>query len=359
MPHQLRITFVLPHLTDVPIGGYKGVYEFSNEMVHRGHTVNVVLPKQMVARTGAVGELKNIIWPRLHKMRNPAGITWFKIDPRVNVVYCSDLREKWIPDADFVFATSWRTAPIVANYSERLGRKMYLIQHLETFGGPFDEVVATWRLPLDKLVITKWLADFGESLGEKCTRIKVGIDMHQFGLDNPIEEREPCVAMMYSDSYVKGAWDGIHALELVKERFSHLRFLLFGVPARPDLPKWMEYFQNVPVSEIRSIYNSASIFVHTSWSEGWGAPPLEAMRCGAAIIAAGNLGVMDYLKPGETALIYRPKYWTELAAQVEQLLTDEELRCSLAKAGNLDAQHYSWESATDRLLEVLGELVGR
>lgn len=353
-PQSRRVTFVLPHATDVPIGGYKSVYEFANGLVERGYSVTVVLPWLMHPVKGAISEIKCSLRPLIHKLRKPHGISWFKIDPRVNLVFCSDLREKWLPASDFVVATSWRTVEFVAGYSGRLGKKLYLVQHLETFGGPYDEVIATWKAPLHKLTIAKWLGEFAEKLGEKYTPIRVGVDMHEFGLDIPIAGRPPVVSMLYGDSYVKASWDGINAIEVVKEKIPGLKAIVFGNPTRPPMPDWIEYRQSIPGSELRKVYNQTSVFIHPSWGEGWPAPPAEAMACGAAVAGAANPGFMDYAKPGVTALISRPKYWTELADNVLGLLQDEALRTKIAQAGHEDVQQYSWERACERLAEVLG-----
>jgi len=158
--------------------------------------------------------------------------------------------------------------------------------------------------------------------------------------------------MLYHDGYVKASWDGINAMELAKERAPDLTAVLFGLPARPNgLPSWIEYVQNASASQLREIYNQASIFVHPSWAEGWPMPPAEAMACGAAVVAASNPGIMDYLKPGITGLTCRPKYWTELADAIVNLLTDEPRRVAIAKAGNEDIQQYTWGSAVASLLE--------
>ena len=349
-----RITFILPHVTNLPIGGYKVVYEFSNELVKRGHRVCIVLPKLMAPESGAISEFKSALRPLKHKLRPLKLVTWFELDPRIEVVYSADLREKWMAPSDFVVATSWRTAAWVAGYSSRMGKKMYLVQHLEVFGGPYDDVVATWKLPLHKMVIAKWLADFATSLGETSSTIRLGVDFDHFGLDKPMANRARQATMLYHDNYIKGCWDGIHALELAKEQMPDLKVVLFGTPARPgELPRWMEYVQNASPSQLREIYNASSVLVHPSWAEGWPMPPAEAMTCGAAVVAAANPGIMDYLKPGVTGLTCRPTYWTELAALITDVLSDEPKRLALAEAGHKDILQYTWDHATDVFLKVL------
>jgi glycosyltransferase involved in cell wall biosynthesis len=354
----LRVNFLLPFPINFPVGGYKVVYRYANGLVDRGHTVRVVLPKSMDPRTGVVGEIKNRLWPKLHVLRNPGGITWFPLDPRVELLYRSDLREKWLPEADFSVATFWRTAPILNAYSARMGKKLYLIQHFETFAGSLEEVGATWKLPLHKIVIAKWLEALAGSMGQSCTYIPNGIDFDEFGIDAPIEARPRRVAMLFHSDAIKGAWDGINALELVKERYPDLSVVLFGVQTRPGLiPPWMEYVSNAPSAQVRAIYNSCSVFLHPSWSEGCPAPPAEAMACGAAVVAAANDGVLDYLKPGVNGVTARPKYWLELADRLTEVLGDEPRRIAIAYAGNRSIQEYTWTRAVDSFEKLLRDEV--
>jgi glycosyltransferase involved in cell wall biosynthesis len=348
-----RITFVLPHATNVPIGGYKAVYQFSNGLVERGHQVTVILPWMTHPVPGIASAIKANLRPLIYRLKPPLRVTWFDVDPRVELKVTSDLRQRWIPESDFVIATSWATAPHVNSFSTNRGRKLYLLQHLETFGGPQDEVIATWKLPLQKLAIATWLNDYAESLGEKTIPIRVGVDLDQFGLDAPVESRANVVSMLYSDSVIKGGADGLKALAMVKRRVPDLQVRLFGSCEPPSLPEWMTYERNVSGARLREIYNESAVFAHPSTSEGWPAPPAEAMACGVAVAASANPGILDYAKPGITAVTSKPGDWSELAGSISTLLTDRELRFRVAANAVEDVQQYSWKHAQQRFAEVI------
>src|SRR4051812_38506645 len=65
-----------------------------------------------------------------------------------------------VPDADVVLATYWRTGPSVAALSPIKGAKAILLQGYETSPGRWERAIdAVWRLPLHKIVISKWLVD--------------------------------------------------------------------------------------------------------------------------------------------------------------------------------------------------------
>ena len=70
-----------------------------------------------------------------------------------------------VPDGDVVIATWWETAEWVAKLSPRKGAKAYFIQHYEVFDyTPHRRVKATWRMPLYKITISKWLEPISKLL---------------------------------------------------------------------------------------------------------------------------------------------------------------------------------------------------
>src|SRR3546814_3213520 len=89
------------------------------------------------------------------------------------------------PDADVVIATAWQTAEVVDRLPAAKGRKFYLIQHLEDWTGPRERVLATWKLPLEKLVIARWLKDIAIELGESTSYQPNAIDTAFFAMAVP------------------------------------------------------------------------------------------------------------------------------------------------------------------------------
>lgn len=277
---------------------------------------------------------------------------WFRLDPRVRIHWTLTLEPKYLPKSDIWIATFWYTARWAARCT---GTKGYLIQHLETWAGPEDQVLDTWRLPLRKIVIARWLEQIAEKLGETADYIPNGLDFKAFGTDNPIEDRHPnSVLMLYHDADWKGSADGIETLQQSKLVYPDLRASLFGTSARPaTLPKWISYFQNPPQSRLRELYNNSSIFLAPSWTEGWGLPATEAMMCSCALVATDIGGHLEFAKNEENALLSPPKSPEMLARNLCRVLADEQLRIRLALAGNRDIQRFTWEIAGRRLEDVL------
>jgi glycosyltransferase involved in cell wall biosynthesis len=353
----MEITFILPRYLNFPAGGFKVVYEYANHLQARGHRVAVVHPRNVAPQAGSIQSMKSYLWPYKIRWRDKKLAPWFPIRDGVRMLLVPDLREDFIPDGDAVFATGYQTAFGVSHYAASKGRKYYLIQHHETWDGDEDEVNRTWKLPLHKIVIGSWLLklarEFGES--ERVTHIPYGIDFSHFKITTPIAERPAHrVAMLAHPSDWKGMPDGLGALEIVRAQVPELEAVLFGThPRPPTLPVWIDYVQQPSARELLALYNSCSVFLHPSWTEGWPLPPAESMTCGCALVAAANPGVCDYAVHEVTALLAPIKRRELLAKQLLRAVQDHTLRKRIAEAGNRDIQQYTWKRAVDSLESVL------
>lgn len=358
----MRITFLLPSGAPRPTGGYKVVYEYANALAARGHAVTVVhsayMPAEGIGRGRALrSQLLGFPLKGLVGAWRPD--RWFRVDPRVRLSWIPSLKSWLVPDGDAIFATWWQTAETLAAWPARKGRKFYLVQHLETWGGPEARVMATWRLPLTKIVISRWLEDIGRELGEHCHYVPNGLDFQAFGIDNDPAGRPPgSVAMLYHPQPWKGSQDGLEALQLARRELPNLRVELFGATAAPPgLPDWIAYHQNLPQPALRAVYNRAAIFVGPSWTEGWGLPPCEAMMCGCALACTDIDGHREFARHADTALMSPPRDPVALARNIIRLATDDDLRARLAARGHEFVQQFTWQRAADALERVVTDAV--
>jgi glycosyltransferase involved in cell wall biosynthesis len=349
MSRKLRVSFVLPRTGEWPSGGLRVVYEYANHLSRRGHAVAVVHPGRLVVNPTRLDHVKNAARYVLRKVDGrytPA--KWLTMDPKVRLLCVPSLSERFLPDADVVIATAWQTAERVSRYSPSKGSGFYFIQHLETWNGPEDRVYATWKAPLQKIVISQWLAEIARRLGETAVYIPNGLDTDGFEIKTPSEDRQPTQLMMlYHSAEWKGSRDGLQALELVREQEPDIRLTMFGVSARPAvLPDWIEYHQSPSPKLLRELYNQAAIFIAPSWSEGWGLPACEAMLSGAALVATDIDGHREFAFHGRTALTSPTRSPSELAKNILCLMRDSDLRIRLAKNGLEFVRQFTWERAT-------------
>lgn len=102
--------------------------------------------------------------------------------------------------------------------------------------------------------------------------------------------------------------------------------------------------------ELRALYSSCSAFIYPSIYEGFGLPPLEAMACGAPVIASGVPSIKE-----SVARIVSATDSTKLAEVIVELLTDDEERQSLSARGLKHAREFSWQRTAALTREVYAQ----
>jgi glycosyltransferase involved in cell wall biosynthesis len=346
----LKICFLLPAYLPAPIGGYRVVYEYADYLAGKGHEVTLVYPRQASVERdrSPVDRAKDMVWPSLIALRNRPLVNWHKLHPLIRTELTSALTDRDVPDGDIVVATSWRTAGPAAALSPRKGQKFYLIQHHETWDGPEEEVDATWRLPLRKIVISKWLLELGEKLGASDMRhIPNGIDLQRFRVINPPERRPLGILSLYHDQIFKGIPDAMAVLSAYHERFPDVPITMFGAKERgPDLPDWIEFHHNPDQDAlVRDIYNANSVYYSASLAEGWALPPAEAMACGLAFVGTDIGGFRDYATHGETALLAPPGDRAGMLANLIAISEDDALRRLIQQNGTRNIARFTWDAA--------------
>jgi glycosyltransferase involved in cell wall biosynthesis len=113
----------------------------------------------------------------------------------------------------------------------------------------------------------------------------------------------------------------------------------------------------VPDEDLRALYSSCRAFLYLSLYEGFGLPPVEAMSCGAAVVAGRTAAVAE-VTAGAARLV-SPDCPEEAASALLELLGDEAARRSFSTAGLRRASEFSWPRAARETLEVYAETLAR
>ena len=109
--------------------------------------------------------------------------------------------------------------------------------------------------------------------------------------------------------------------------------------------------------ELRALYSSCRAFVYPSLYEGFGLPPLEAMACGAPVIASDIGSIREAV--GSGARLVDPTDVDALARGIVRLLEDDGERQHLSSAGLRHAAKFSWERTARSIREVYEEALRR
>jgi glycosyltransferase involved in cell wall biosynthesis len=281
---------------------------------------------------------------------------WHPIDKRVKLAFVPTSAERYVPDSDVLFATSWQTLQSVLQCSKAKGEKFYLIQGYETWMGPKHAVDQTWLSRTHKVVVAQWLFELGNSLGaSNLTHIPNAVDHSRYRVIRPIPQRSRQVVMPISWVGIKGSEDGVKALEIAKMNYPDLQVVLFGNSRRPPwVPAWMTHYKDPEQKRIiEDFYNDSSIILSPSLTEGFPLPPAEGAACGCAIVATDIGGHREYVENGVTGLLSPPSDPQALAQNLCRLLGDDALRIRLAHAANERIRQFTWQQSAAVLEELI------
>lgn len=103
--------------------------------------------------------------------------------------------------------------------------------------------------------------------------------------------------------------------------------------------------------ELKALYESAGCLAFPSLYEGFGLPPLEAMYCGCPVIASSRTSIPEAC--GEAAMYCDPTSADDIAAKIEQMMSDAHLRQRHRVLGLQHARQFRWEQSARKLLEVI------
>ena len=343
-------------------GGTKDIIELANHLHDLGHEVNIIYPR-FVFPSLLNHDKKVMLNLGMRFMRTYREITgnnlsdkindWIKI--RCNLIKVPRLSEKYIPDADFTFATWWETAYYVIKLSEKKGKKCYFIQHYEIWGGKKSRVDNTYKMGFINIVHSSWLRD----IIQKETGVQVdAVISHAPDHDNFYfndlrkNNKNIRVMMIYRNQEWKGMKEGITCFENANKECGNMELVLVG-EKDDKIPNYAEFHELPPIQKINDLYNSADIFLFSSIIEGFGLPPMEAMCCKCAVVTTNVGSVPDYAEDGKNALISAPG---DIEAQTKNLILmvkNKKQREKIAENGYKQINKYTWVRTAKQIEELL------
>ena len=110
----------------------------------------------------------------------------------------------------------------------------------------------------------------------------------------------------------------------------------------------------VPERDLPALYSGALCFVYPSYFEGFGLPPLEAMKCGAPVIVGNRTSLPEVV--GDAALLVDPFDVDAIADAIKRLMNDTSLRDQLSSKGRERAQVFNWRETARKTLAVYQEV---
>ncbi|MGH9529441.1 MAG: glycosyltransferase family 4 protein, partial [Terriglobales bacterium] len=166
--------------------------------------------------------------------------------------------------------------------------------------------------------------------------------------------------------------DAIEACGLLGLRGIQVKLLLAGSPYsfpgyfdslralvnRLGVESQVIFGGKVADEEIRDFYCACDAFLFPNDQQTWGLAVLEAMACSCPVLVSRGAGVHEVLTDNYDSLLFPPKTPKALADKIETLITQPELRKTIAENGmRLVNQKYNWDRFADQIEAIAAEFV--
>ena len=167
----------------------------------------------------------------------------------------------------------------------------------------------------------------------------------------------------------KGLLDLLKAYRVLRQTGRDCRLLVAGGgPQEKEARRYLmtrkmggvEFLGRVSDDERDALFKTADVYCSPATGrESFGIVLLEAMAAGTAIVASDIHGYKGVVRRGREGLLVPPGNPKALAAALAQLLSDDEQREAMARAGLERAQEFSWERVTAKVDDYYGFVIRR
>jgi glycosyltransferase involved in cell wall biosynthesis len=100
-----------------------------------------------------------------------------------------------------------------------------------------------------------------------------------------------------------------------------------------------------------ALYQKCKVFVFPSMHEGFGLPVLEAIRCGAAVIASNRTSIPEVI--GCDLATFDPMNESEFSQKLLLALSDDEYRYKIMSAEHESQKHFNWNVTATKSLKAM------
>lgn len=113
----------------------------------------------------------------------------------------------------------------------------------------------------------------------------------------------------------------------------------------------------VPDSDLSDLYRACCAYIFPSLHEGFGLPVLEAMQCGAVVIASNSTSIPE--AHGLADALFDPYSPVDIADKMLLALTNDAFKIRLKEHAKMHVAQFSWEKCANTAVSALNELFNR
>lgn len=347
----MKINFILPftYLT----GGIRVAFIYSNYLVANGHDVICYVPmKAYKFNYNIFTRIKASIGNTIKRREK---VTWFNCNFKIKLVPM--INNTFVRDADITIATAWPTAYDVEKLNNSKGKKVYLIQGYEVWSGPKEKVNMSYKLNLNRIVITKELKElFRKKFNVNSTVIYNGLDDSEYIQSEKDVYDRKTVMMMYSKEPIKGSVDGINVINRLREKHN-IDVILYGLKKDSSIPKHYKFYENPTREQLMTLYEKADIYLFTSKHESWGLPAMEAMANKCAVVGNKVGCLLEIATNGKDALIIENFDYNKMFEMCEYLINNKKKLKQIQDNAYLLAKKFRWDKSFNLFEEYLYNII--
>ena len=338
--------FVFPIYTLCKGGAQRMLAEITNGLVSKGHDVTIIM-----AKNGVVDYPINAKF-----IRSPNAF----------------LKESDFPYADVIVSNFYLTIEAAEEASQNgKGKHVRLSMCYEPmFLKDQHLTFPTYNITKNLFVLSDYQQKIIElSHGVKGKIIPVGVSesFRNLGIRQQNDSLTiSAIVRMPEGGY---AWQRnqdelIETLQHIKSGYPYVSINLICPPDEFKLSKKLKAIQSTGMfnfklpeddEQLNLLYNQTDIYVAASIFEAAPLPPLEAMKCGAALATYYSGGNVDYCKHETTALMSYA-YEKNLYTHIARLILTPELRQKLSVQGELEANKWTWQNSTNQFEREINQL---
>lgn len=183
-----------------------------------------------------------------------------------------------------------------------------------------------------------------------------GIDLELFR-PSPARQEERVTVSVYCDpNKQKGRSVGVEAAQGLKAALPEVKLCSIGHVTPGQAAVFDRNHGYLKGDDYVKALQESDVLIYPSLYDGFPAPPLQAMACGAALVTTAVEGVVEYAKDGVNCLLCPPGDAAALKAQAARLAADASLRLRLREEGFRTARDFSAERSCAELLSFLREV---
>ncbi len=176
-----------------------------------------------------------------------------------------------------------------------------------------------------------------------------------------IEPRKNIISLIRAFNQLKSQAQAENDEDLIKYKLviaGQAGWLMKKILAEINISPFREDILKInPVAEEDKeyFYNLASLFVYPSFFEGFGFPPLEAMRCGVPAITSNSSSMPEVINGG--GIMIDPDRPSEIAMAMREILTDKILREKFIQKGLEQSQKFNWPKSAKKFKQLLKQVL--